>query len=94
MQSYLNASLKNVHTFSIEQTCDVLVEVTSVDELISVYQDPQWSALPKLMLGKGSNMLFTEHFSGLVIINRLSGIELTESSKSYSLHVSGGGRLA
>ncbi|MDN3632131.1 UDP-N-acetylmuramate dehydrogenase [Vibrio lentus] len=90
MQSYLNASLKNVHTFSIEQTCDVLVEVTSVDELISVYQDPQWSALPKLMLGKGSNMLFTEHFSGLVIVNRLSGIELTESSESYSLHVSGG----
>ena len=90
MQSYLNASLKNVHTFSIEQTCDVLVEVTSVDELISVYQDPQWSALPKLMLGKGRNMLFTEHFSGLVIIKRLSGIELTESSESYSLHVSGG----
>ncbi len=53
MQSYLNASLKNVHTFSIEQTCDVLVEVTSVDELISVYQDPQWSTLPKLVLGKG-----------------------------------------
>jgi UDP-N-acetylmuramate dehydrogenase len=90
MQSYLNASLKNVHTFSIEQTCDVLIEVTSVDELISVYQDPQWSTLPKLVIGKGSNVLFTQHFSGLVIINRLSGIELTENSKSYCLHVSGG----
>ncbi len=32
-------------------------------------------------------MLFTEHFSKTVIINRLSGIELTESSESYSLHV-------
>ncbi|MEZ8633722.1 UDP-N-acetylmuramate dehydrogenase [Vibrio lentus] len=90
MQSYLNASLKNVHTFSIEQTCDVLVEVTSVDELISVYQDPQWSALPKLMLGKGSNMLFTEHFAGLVIVNKLGGIELTETDSHHLLHVSGG----
>ncbi|MEZ8881707.1 UDP-N-acetylmuramate dehydrogenase [Vibrio lentus] len=90
MQSYLNASLKNVHTFSIEQTCDVLVEVTSVDELISVYQDPQWSALPKLMLGKGSNMLFTEHFAGLVIVNKLAGIELTETDSHHLLHVSGG----
>ncbi|MEZ9160912.1 UDP-N-acetylmuramate dehydrogenase [Vibrio lentus] len=90
MQSYLNASLKNVHTFSIEQTCDVLVEVTSVDELISVYQDPQWSTLPKLMLGKGSNMLFTEHFAGLVIVNKLAGIELTETDSHHLLHVSGG----
>ncbi|MFS1863773.1 UDP-N-acetylmuramate dehydrogenase [Vibrio lentus] len=90
MQSYLNASLKNVHTFSIEQTCDVLVEVTSVDELISVYQDPQWSALPKLMLGKGSNMLFTEHFAGLVIVNKLAGIELVETDSHHLLHVSGG----
>ena len=90
MQSYLNASLKNVHTFSIEQTCDVLVEVTSVDELISAYQDPQWSSLPKLMLGKGSNMLFTEHFAGLVIVNKLAGIELTETDSHHLLHVSGG----
>ena len=90
MQSYLNASLKNVHTFSIEQTCNVLVEVSSVDELISVYQDPQWSALPKLMLGKGSNMLFTEHFAGLVIVNKLAGVELTETDSHHLLHVSGG----
>ncbi len=90
MQFHLNASLKNVHTFSIDQTCDTLVEVTTIEELISVYRDPKWSALPKLILGKGSNMLFTEHFAGLVIVNKLSGIELTETDSHHLLHVSGG----
>ena len=90
MQSYLNASLKKAHTFSIEQTCDVLIEIRSVDDLISVYQSPQWSHLPKLMLGKGSNMLFTEHFAGLVMVNKLEGIERTETETHYKLHISGG----
>ncbi|EGU39448.1 MULTISPECIES: UDP-N-acetylmuramate dehydrogenase [Vibrio] len=90
MQFHLNASLKNVHTFSIDQTCDALVEVTTIEELISVYQDPKWQSTPKLMLGKGSNMLFTEHFAGLVIINKLSGITLTGSDNHHLLHVNGG----
>ncbi|MEZ8021396.1 UDP-N-acetylmuramate dehydrogenase [Vibrio splendidus] len=90
MQFHLNASLKNVHTFSIDQTCDALVEVTTIDELISIYRNPKWSILPKLILGKGSNMLFTEHFAGLIIVNKLAGIELTETDSHHLLHVSGG----
>ena len=90
MQSYLNASLKKAHTFSIEQTCDVLIEIRSIDDLIAAYQDPQWSDLPKLMLGKGSNMLFTEHFAGLVMVNKLEGIEHTETDEHHKLHVCGG----
>ena len=90
MQFHLNASLKNVHTFSIDQTCDALVEVTTIEELITVYQDPKWSTLPKLILGKGSNMLFTEHFAGLIIVNQLAGITLTETDSHHHLHVNGG----
>ena len=85
MQFHLNASLKNVHTFSIDQTCDALVEVTTIEELISVYKDSKWSALPKLILGKGSNMLFTDHFAGLIIVNQLTGITLTEIDSHHLL---------
>ncbi|USD65415.1 UDP-N-acetylmuramate dehydrogenase [Vibrio sp. SCSIO 43136] len=84
------ASLKQFHTFSIEVGCDVLVEATSVDELIQCYQNPDWANLPKLVLGKGSNMLFTEHFKGVVILNRLMGKEVTESELAYHLHINGG----
>ena len=90
MQSYLNANLKSFHTFSIDQTCDVLVEVHTVAELISVYKSEQWQHLPKMILGKGSNVLFTKHFSGLVIINRILGKTVSEESNSFRLHISGG----
>ncbi|MFA0570791.1 UDP-N-acetylmuramate dehydrogenase [Vibrio gallaecicus] len=90
MQSYLNANLKPFHTFSIDQTCEVLVEVHSVEELITVYQSEEWKHLPKLILGKGSNMLFTRHFSGVVIINRILGKKVSDEPNGFKLHISGG----
>ncbi|GAL29276.1 UDP-N-acetylenolpyruvoylglucosamine reductase [Vibrio variabilis] len=35
-------------------------------------------------------MLFTTPFEGVVIINRLSGIDVSETDEQYHLHVSGG----
>ena len=90
MQIQTNASLRSYHTFSIEQSCDVLTHVSSVDDIRQVYQNAAWQALPKLMLGKGSNMLFTEHFCGVVVINQLQGIEVEESDSAWHLHVAGG----
>ncbi|WED21717.1 UDP-N-acetylmuramate dehydrogenase [Vibrio sp. JC009] len=90
MQIYNNASLKPYHTFAIESTCEHLVIVESAEELVAVYQKPEWQLLPKLVLGKGSNMLFTEHFMGVVIINRILGKAVSQSDESYLLHIQGG----
>ncbi|EHA1127700.1 UDP-N-acetylmuramate dehydrogenase [Vibrio navarrensis] len=90
MQIQHPASLKPYHTFAIEQYCDYLLEVSSLDELIDVYSNPALAELPKLVLGKGSNMLFTQPFAGVVIINRLMGKTLTQDDDYYYLHVAGG----
>lgn len=90
MQITANADLRPYHTFSVSQQCAFLVEVNSIDELKQVYLNAEWSALPKLVLGKGSNMLFTEKYQGMVIINSLLGKEVTESDNHWHLHISGG----
>ncbi|MCJ2378851.1 UDP-N-acetylmuramate dehydrogenase [Vibrio sp. ZSDZ34] len=90
MQIEYNAQLSKYHTFSIQQTCEVLVIVESIDDLKEVYQSEKWQSLPKLMLGKGSNMLFTEHFEGVVIINRICGITIVKNPDATLLHVCGG----
>lgn len=90
MQITANADLHPYHTFSISQRCDLLVEVSSTEEIKQVYQNPQWEHLPKLMLGKGSNMLFTEPYRGVVILNRIVGKQVTESATHWHLHISGG----
>lgn len=90
MHSQANADLTHYHTFAIPQTCKVLVEAHSVDDLIAIYQQPQWAELPKLILGKGSNMLFTEPFAGVVIVNQLQGKQVKESETAWHLHIAGG----
>ncbi|EGA66713.1 UDP-N-acetylmuramate dehydrogenase [Vibrio brasiliensis] len=90
MQITASANLESYHTFSISQQCDYLIEVSSIDDIKQVYQSREWQELPKLMLGKGSNMLFTEHFHGVVLINKLLGKKVTESATHWHLHIAGG----
>ncbi|MCE0493514.1 UDP-N-acetylmuramate dehydrogenase [Vibrio salinus] len=90
MQIYYNSSLKPFHTFSINQTADVIIEVFSVEEVKDVFRNDKWRGLPKLVLGKGSNVLFTEHYRGVVIINRIMGINVREDDSFYYLNVAGG----
>jgi len=90
MQITANADLRPYHTFSISQQCAYLVEVSSIDELKQAYLHADWLDLPKLVLGKGSNMLFTEKYQGVVIVNALLGKEVTESDTHWHLRISGG----
>ncbi len=90
MQIQKNASLKSFHTFALDISCEMLIIVESLEELKSVYQNPQWRNYNKLLLGKGSNVLFTQPFKGIVIINRITGIEVSENSEAWHLHVNGG----
>ncbi|WP_117236500.1 UDP-N-acetylmuramate dehydrogenase [Vibrio maerlii] len=90
MQLIPDTNLKPYHTFSIEQYCHALVEVSSVKDIVDAYNRSEWQALPKLMLGKGSNLLFTEKFEGVVLINRLKGISHNEDDQFHYLHIEGG----
>ncbi|CAH0541742.1 UDP-N-acetylmuramate dehydrogenase [Vibrio marisflavi] len=90
MQIYKSADLVLHHTFSISQTSQYIVEIESIEDLKSVYLKEEWKALPKLMLGKGSNVLFVEPFEGVAIVNRLQGIEVNETEADWKLHINAG----
>ncbi|QXO17188.1 UDP-N-acetylmuramate dehydrogenase [Vibrio ostreae] len=90
MQLHLDANLKPYHTFAIDQSCRSLAVIESVQDLIFIYQSEQWQHTPKLMLGKGSNILFTAPYQGLVMVNQLSGIDHSQDAEFHYLHVHGG----
>ncbi len=90
MQSQSPANLSPYHTFGIEQYCQHLITVYSVQDIIQVHQQSEWQTLPKLMLGKGSNMLFTEPYQGVVMVNQLLGKSVTESEHAWHLHIASG----
>lgn len=70
-----NVSLKNFNTFGVEVTASYLVEINHEDELTELFLDPQWLTFSRLVLGGGSNVLFTKDFDGLVIKMNIRGIE-------------------
>ncbi len=90
MQLHNNVNLKPYHTFGIEQMCHKLVLIESLNDLLEVYRSEELKPLSKLMLGKGSNVLFTEPYQGLVMVNRMLGIEHTEDEQFHYLHIQGG----
>lgn len=90
MQSQTHADLRPYHTFGISETCAHLVHVHSVTDIIDVYHHAEWQSLPKLMLGKGSNVLFTEPFNGVVMVNGLLGKRVSQTEEHWLLHIEAG----
>jgi len=75
LQIHENVSLKNFNTFGIEAYARFFVEINHKEELQELFADPQWKKATRLVLGGGSNMLFTQNFDGLVIKINIRGIE-------------------
>ncbi len=68
--------LSEFSTFGIGGPIEHLVEVTTVHEMEEALLFAQTKSLPFLVLGKGSNCLFSDRgFEGLVIINKISFCE-------------------
>jgi len=83
-------ALKPYNTFGIDAHADWGLPVTRLDTLRRLLQDPAWASLPRLVLGGGSNVLFTCDFHGLVLINQLRGIERSDSEDAWLLRVGAG----
>ena len=66
-----NFPLKTFNTFGVEAKAKYFAEVNSLEELKETLQ---FSYSPILVLGGGSNLLFTKDFDGLVIKLNLKGI--------------------
>jgi UDP-N-acetylmuramate dehydrogenase len=69
-------SLRNHNTFGIDARADAYLAVTSIEMLREARADKVLSAMPRLILGGGSNILLTRDFPGLVLHLCLKGIEI------------------
>ncbi|MFC0252775.1 UDP-N-acetylmuramate dehydrogenase [Massilia consociata] len=60
-------SLASLNTFRIPARARHYLRVTGAAQLDAVRRDPLLAGLPRLVLGGGSNMLFTRDFDGIVL---------------------------
>jgi UDP-N-acetylmuramate dehydrogenase len=79
-----NKSLKAFNTFGINAHCKLFTVARNGDDIKAFIRDKALNNQPWLILGGGSNVLFTEDFNGLVIKNELKGIEIVEESSAHA----------
>jgi len=86
-----NYDLKSLNTFGISVMARFFVEIKNENELKKLFSNPIFIENEKFFLGGGSNILFTKNFNGLVISNKLKGIEiLSENSENVMVRAMSG----
>src|ERR1700692_2513610 len=73
-----NSSLRTYNTFGIDATARWFASFSTQEELSGLL-----GRTPLLILGGGSNILFTRNFDGLVLKNEIRGIELIREDEKY-----------
>ncbi len=84
MQIQENISLKPYNTFGIAVTARYMASFNNINELEALLTNPKLQTLSsRLILGGGSNLLFTKNFDGLILKNELKGITLVKEDDTH-----------
>jgi UDP-N-acetylmuramate dehydrogenase len=81
MQIQENFSLKSHNSFGIDVNARHYAVFSDVDQLSKLARE--FKSSPVFVLGGGSNILFTKNFDGLVLHNRITGIELIREDEHH-----------
>ncbi|MDD5721024.1 MAG: UDP-N-acetylmuramate dehydrogenase [Candidatus Pacebacteria bacterium] len=90
MEILKNYNLSKLNTLGINVEAKFFVEVQSEKDLKELFVLPEFKNNKKMFLGGGSNVLFTKDFDGMVVLNKLRGIEITEED-SENVYIRGAG---
>jgi len=78
-----NISLKPYNTFGMDVTAKYFATVKSVEDIQDVLLDPVCINHEKIILGGGSNVLFTSNIEALIIKNEIDGIEIVNQDDEH-----------
>ncbi len=76
-----NVPLRAYNTFGVEATARYFCRVTDEDQFKSLLQTDVYKNEKVLILGGGSNILFTRDFDGLVIKTDFKGIQVVDETE-------------
>jgi len=80
-----NYSLRDLNSFGIEAKAKYFFEFETIEEIQELLKTNNISDSQFLILGGGSNLLFTEDYDGLVIKPNIKGIEIHEENETEAI---------
>ncbi len=84
-----NISLKQYNTFGMDYKASCIVSIRTEKEAISLFSRPERLKAPLLVLGGGSNILFTGDFKGTIIHPEIGNVKI-EKMDAGNVMVSAG----
>jgi UDP-N-acetylmuramate dehydrogenase len=86
-----NTPLKPFNTFGLSVNAKHFAKFTSIEELSELTSN--LNNEPLLIIGGGSNILFTKDFDGLVLHNEIKGFQILEENEETVIVESGAGEV-
>jgi UDP-N-acetylmuramate dehydrogenase len=83
MVVHQNVSLLPYNTFKIDVNAQYLMRVENLDDLEDVFLSSQYKGLPKLVIGSGSNILFTGNQRKAIIQMGIEGIDQIKEDSNH-----------
>jgi UDP-N-acetylmuramate dehydrogenase len=87
----LKKSLKKLNTFGLDVSAEKYCAYDNEEELISLVKSGGLTGKQVLVLGGGSNLLFTKDYTGIVVHSRIDGIRIAEDTDSDAVVCAGAG---
>ncbi len=78
-----DVSLRALNTFGVEARARHYLQITSPEQLRMLHQDAVLSAMPRLVIGGGSNLLLTQDTGRLVLHIAMSGMAIIGESSEH-----------
>ena len=88
MKIHRNSSLKKFNTFNVDELAQLIIEIDNISDLPNILSNKKDEIL---VLGGGSNILFTKPYNGLIINLKNKGKKIIqEDEKTVLVEVSAG----
>ncbi len=86
-----NISLQPFNTFGIDVNARYFASFQSEEHVFEILEQQLVESRSPLILGGGSNILFTKHVDGLVLKNEIGGVDLVHQDHDYFYVKAGAG---
>ncbi|MGN7819599.1 UDP-N-acetylmuramate dehydrogenase [Chitinophaga sp. 22536] len=86
-----NVLLQSYNTFGIPAMSRYFASFDSEAALLALLDEPRVKGLPRMILGGGSNILFTQDFDGLMLKNEIKGMKVVDEDNDHVYVKAGAG---
>ena len=80
---FKNYSLKNYNSFRVNHRANFFLKIKNNKSLIDFLSDKEFKNEKKLILGGGSNILFTKDYEGVILYSCIKGIHILEENDNH-----------